>query len=72
VKRAGGKKYTPALTVPQVRILLDVLLQQECDRRYPDWLIRSVKRKNERRELARFHHYKRHNLLVPLRVKEQK
>ena len=67
-----GKKYTPALTVPQVRVLLYLLLCQACDRRYPGWAIRFVKRKSERRELARFHHYKRHNLLAPLRVKERK
>ena len=67
-----GKKYTPALTVPQVRTLLYLLLRQACDRRYPGWAIRFVKRKSKRRELARFHHYKRHKLLAPLRVKERK
>jgi len=36
------------------------------------WAMRFVKRKSRRRELARFHHYKRHNLLAPLRVKERK
>ena len=68
----GGKKYTPALTVPQVRMILYVLLRQACDRRYPGWARRYIKRKSKRRELARFYHYKRHKLLAPLRVKERK
>jgi SRSO17 transposase len=67
-----GKKYTQALTVPQVRILLDVQLRQACNRRYPGWALRSMKRKSKRRELARFYHYKRRNLLAPLRVTERK
>ncbi|MDP7162003.1 MAG: hypothetical protein QF792_00735 [Phycisphaerae bacterium] len=67
-----GKNYTPALTVPQVRVLLDLLLRQECDHTSPDWLMHSVKRRNERRVLARFHHYKRHNLLALLHVTELK
>ncbi len=69
--RLGGKN-TPAITVPQVRNLLDLFLRQACDRGHPRWAIRFVERKNRRRELARFHHYKRHNLLAPLRVKERK
>jgi SRSO17 transposase len=56
----------------QVRILLYSLLRQACDRRYPGWAIRFTERRNKRRELARFYHYKRHNLLAPLRVKERK
>jgi hypothetical protein len=67
-----GKKYTPALTVPQVRMILYVLLRQACDRQYPGWAKRTIKRKSKRRELARFYHYQRHKLLAPLRVKERK
>ena len=67
---ASCKEYV--LTVPQVRIMLYVLLRQACNRRCPGWAIRFVKRKSKRRELARFHHYKQHSLLAPLRVKERK
>jgi hypothetical protein len=72
VKPGGEKKYTPALTVPQVRSILYVLLRQACDREYPGWAKRSIERKSKRREIARFYHYKRHKLLAPLRVKERK
>jgi len=47
-------------------------VRQACDRKHPGWVMRLVKRKNRRRELARFHHYKRRNLLAPLRVAERK
>ena len=60
------------MTVPQIRVLLDRLLRQACDRKYPDWQMHCVKRKSRRKELARFHHYKSHNLLAPLRVAERK
>ena len=66
-----GKKYTPAITVPLVRALLDILLRQACDRQHPDWEIRSAQRKSTRKELARFYHYKKHNLLPPRRLKQR-
>jgi hypothetical protein len=62
-----GKKYIPALTVPQVRILLYSLLRKACERRYPGWVIRFTEHRNKRRKLARFYHYKRYNLLAPLK-----
>jgi len=67
-----GEKYTPAITVPEVRNLLDLLLRQACDRGHPGWQIRFVQRRSGRRELARFHHYRRRNLLAPLRVAKRK
>jgi len=69
--RNGGKKYTPAITVPLIRALLDILLRRACDQQHPGWNIRSVQRKNARRELALFYHYKRYNLLTPLRLRQR-
>ncbi len=63
----GGKKYTPAVTVPLIHTLLTLLLRQACDCEHPDWEIRSAQRKSRRKELARFYHYKKRNLLAPLR-----
>ena len=57
--------------VPLVRTLLDIRLRQACDRRHPGWDIRSVQRKSNRKELARFYHYKKHNLLPPTRLKQR-
>jgi len=72
LKRFVEKKYTPALTVPQVRTMLYMLLRKACDRNCPGWAERLIQRKSKRRELARFYHYKAHKLLAPLRVKERK
>jgi len=70
--RNGGKKYTPAIAVPLIRALLDILLRRACDQQHPGWNLRSVQRKNARRELARFYHYKRYNLLAPLRLRQKR
>ena len=45
-----------------------MLLRQSYDRLHPGWEGRSIEKKGIRRDLARFYHYKRHNLLAPLRV----
>jgi hypothetical protein len=67
-----GEKYTPALTVPQVRSILYALLRQACNRTIPGWDRRTIERKRKRRKRAWFYHYKRHHLLAPLRVKKRK
>ena len=61
-----GREWTPAITVPQVREGLATILRNaeagggEQIRRERMWRL-------QRNELARFYHWKQHNLLAPLR-----
>ncbi len=70
-KRGGGKKYTPALTVPQVQWCLGRLLRRAlgCDRQ--EWIRRHMDRRLRRNEEARFYHYKKRKLLAPQRVNQR-
>ena len=67
-----GKNYTPAVTVPFIRTLLDILLRRVCNQQHPGWDIMSAQRKTTRKELARFYHYKKRNLLPPPRLKQRR
>ena len=62
-----GKKWTPAITVPQIREGLAMILHQTCDCANPDRIIHECKRRLVRNELARFYHWMKRNLLAPLR-----
>ena len=58
----------PALTVPQVRMGLALILHRasRCDA--PSRVARERTRRLERNEAARFYHYKAHKRLAPLRI----
>ena len=62
-----GKKWTPAITVPQVREGLAMILHRTCDCADPDRIVRECNRRLVRNELARFYHWMKRNLLAPLR-----
>ena len=67
-----GKKYTPALTVPQVSWCVARLLRQAlgCDR--PEVIRRTMTRRIKRNESARFYHYKSRKRLAPQRVNQRR
>ena len=66
-RRVGGKKATPALTVPQVRVGLASLLRSACGCDAEDRVARDRKRWLTRTALARFYRWKKCKRLAPLR-----
>ena len=66
-----GKKYTPALTVPQVRWGIAPLLRRAlgCDRIAV--IRRTMSRRLQRNEEARFYHHKSRKRLAPQRVNQR-
>ena len=63
-----GKKWTPAITVPQIRFAIGLLLHRKlgCDK--PARIRRTMTRRLQRNEQARQYHWRSHNRLAPLRV----
>ena len=61
-----GQQWTPALTLPQVRYGLSVLLLEVCCPPGIDYICRQVHRQLMRNELARFYHHRTRKCL-PLR-----
>ncbi len=56
------------MTLPQVRAGLASLLRASCGCDAPDRVVRDRKRWLTRNTLARFYHWKKRNLLAPLRI----
>ncbi len=69
VEAVRGKPLAPAITVPQVRAGLALLLEAACGPYDAERIARRTHRQNVRNELARFYHWKRRNLLAPRRLK---
>lgn len=67
-----GKKWTPAITVPQIRDGIAMLLRAayQCDT--PTKISQDKTRRLLRNEEARFYHYKARNRLPPLRVNQRR
>lgn len=63
-----GKPLTPAITVPQIREGIAMILHKACNCADPARITRERTRRLERNEMARFYHWKNHNLLAPLRI----
>ena len=63
-----GQQSTPALTLPQVREGLAVILHEASGCAALDRIARERTRRLQRNEMARFYHWKKHNLLAPLRI----
>jgi hypothetical protein len=64
-----GQQLAPALTLPQVRYGLSVLLMEVfCTPSIPH-LCRQVHRQLVRNELARFYHYRNRNCLPPKKLR---
>jgi hypothetical protein len=67
-----GKKHTPAITVPQVRILLAALLHSKLNCNHPEFISRQTTRRLQRNETARFYHWKKRKLLAPKRIHQRR
>ena len=67
-KPSGGEKWTPAMTFPQIRQGIAVILRKayRCDTMAH--LLDACQKRLRRNELARFYHWKQHNRLPPLNL----
>jgi hypothetical protein len=67
-KPSGEKKWTPAITVPQIRQGIAVILYEafQCGTRAHR--LQECQKRLQRHELARFYPHKRRNLLAPLNL----
>jgi hypothetical protein len=64
-----GQQLTPALTLPQVRYGLSVLLLETFLTRGVSSICRHVQRQLMRNELARFYHHRTRNYLPPRKLR---
>jgi hypothetical protein len=67
-KPIGGKKWPPALTFPQIRQGIALLVPEalQCGELSPRR--QECQKRLQRNELARFYPWKQHNLLAPLNL----
>ncbi len=67
-KPIGGKKWTPAMTLPQIRQGIAMSLREafQCGTMSP--MLEARQKRLRRHELARFSHWKQRNRLVPLNL----
>jgi SRSO17 transposase len=65
------KKWTPAITVPQIREALSIIIHQAWKCYTLKRIDRERERKLKRNELAYFYHYKARKKLAPLRVRQR-
>ena len=64
-----GQQLTPALTLPQVRYELSVLLLEVCCTPGVDSICRQVHRPLLRNELARFYHHRTRKCMPPRKLR---
>ena len=64
-----GQQLTPALTLPQVRYGLSVLLLETFLTRGVSSICRQVQRQLMRNELARFYHHRTRNCIPPKKLR---
>ena len=64
-----GQQLTPALTLPQVRYGLSVLLLEVCCTLSIASICRHVQRQLLRNELARFYHHRTRNCIPPKKLR---
>jgi SRSO17 transposase len=64
-----GQQWTPALTLPQVRYGLSVLLLEVCCTPGVDYICRQVQRQLLRNELARFYHHRTRKCIPPRKLR---
>jgi len=66
-----GQQWTPALTLPQVRYGLSVLLLEVFCTPGIDYICRQVSRQLMRNELARFYHHRARNCIPPRKLRRE-
>src|SRR6266704_2883495 len=67
-KPIGGKKWTPAITLPQIRQGIALILHEAFQCGTMSQRLKECQQRLQRNELARFYHWKKHNLLAPLNL----
>ena len=67
-KPSGGKKWTPAITLPQIRQGIALILHEAFQCGTMSQRLKECQKRLQRNELARFYHWKKHNLLAPLNL----
>jgi hypothetical protein len=63
-----GQQWTPALTLPQVRYGLSLMLMEVFCPRSISYICRQVQRQLMRNELARFYHYRTRDCIPPRKI----
>jgi hypothetical protein len=66
-----GQQWTPALTLPQVRYGLSVLLLEVFCTSGVDYICRQVQRQLLRNELARFYHHRTRKCIPPRKLRRE-
>jgi SRSO17 transposase len=64
-----GQQLAPALTLPQVRYGLSLLLLEVCCTPSVDYICRHVQRQLQRNELARFYHHRTRKCMPPRKLR---
>jgi hypothetical protein len=67
-KPSGGKKWTPAITLPQIRQGIAMVLREAYQCGTMSHRLDERQKRLRRNELARFYHWKKRNLLAPLNL----
>jgi SRSO17 transposase len=63
-----GKKWTPAITLPQIRQGIALILHEALQCGTRSQRLKECQQRLQRNELARFYHWKQRNLLAPLNL----
>jgi hypothetical protein len=64
----GEKKWTPAMTFPQMRQGIAMILHEAFPCGTTPHMLKERQKRLQRHELARFYHWKQRNRLPPLNV----
>ena len=67
-KPSGEKKWTPAITVPQIRQGIAVILYEAFQCGTMAHMLKERQKRLQRNELARFYHWKQRNRLAQLNL----
>jgi hypothetical protein len=67
-RRSGGKKWTPAITLPQIRQGIAVIVREAFQCGTMSQMLAERQQRLQRNELARFYHWKQHKRLAPLNI----
>jgi hypothetical protein len=63
-----GEKWTPAMTLPQIRQSIAMILHEAFQCGTMSHMLKECQMRLQRNELARLYHWKQHNRLPPLNL----
>jgi SRSO17 transposase len=70
-KPVAEKKWTPAITVQQIRERIALLLHRACECGTTSRILHACEQRLKRNELARWQHWKRRKRLAPLNINKR-